>query len=90
MTKITSLVWDDFNREHIKKHNVTIREVEEAVENTGAHNQGYSNRFILIGKSGKRILAVILSKHKSGSFYVVTARDASKKERTILYDKEAK
>lgn len=62
MTKITVLIWVSFNIKHIEKHNVTVAEVEEAVQNTGAHNQGYHNRFILIGKVKKRILAVVLAK----------------------------
>ena len=88
MTKISILVWDEFNKEHIKKHKLTIQEVENAVQNTATHNQGYGNRFILIGRSENRILAIVLAKQKKGSYYVVTARDASKKERKILYDKE--
>ena len=32
MTRIIvkELIWDSINREHIKKHNVTVTEVEEA------------------------------------------------------------
>jgi len=35
MTRIIvkKLLWDDWNREHIKKHNVTVKEIEIAAKN---------------------------------------------------------
>ena len=35
MTRIVikKLIWDEWNREHIKKHNVAVDEAEEAVAN---------------------------------------------------------
>lgn len=86
--RITQLVWDKWNIEHIKKHNVTQTETEKAISNVNAHKQGHSGRIVLIGKAGTRILAVILRKLESAKYYVVTARDADKKERRLLYEKE--
>lgn len=57
------LVFDGYNLEHIKKHNVTRGEIE---------------------KLGKDFL------YHLGQYYVVSARDASKKERKDLYGKEGK
>lgn len=86
--EVDKLIWDRCNIKHIKKHNVTKKEVEDSVLNIEAHKQGYKKRILFIGRSGKRILSVILSKKENNNFYVVTARDSDKKERRLLYEKE--
>ena len=86
--KISQLVWDEWNKEHIKKHQVTIAEIEEGIQNVNAHRAGYSGRIILIGRAGKRVLAILVSPKKSKTYYTVTARDADKKERGLLYTNE--
>ena len=90
MTRIIvkELIWDVWNTVHIKKHSVTKKETENAIENVIAYRQGYKERIVLIGRSGKRLLAMIVSKEMSGRYYVVTARDAGKKERRLAYEKE--
>lgn len=60
--KITKLVWDKWNIEYIKKHNVSQAEIEEAIIQVLAHRRGYSRRVILIGRSGNRILSIIIKK----------------------------
>ena len=37
--KIEQLIWDEWNKEHIKKHKVAVSEVEEAVQNINAHRE---------------------------------------------------
>lgn len=83
------MIWDKWNVEHIKKHNVTITEVEE----------GYKQAFLQVRKPNKKVL--LLSRIHSGraltiilSFkyqkrpYILSARDMSKKERRLyLYEK---
>lgn len=90
MTRIVikKLIWDEWNREHIKKHNVTVGEAEEAVANLVAHRRGKKGRFIAIGRSGSRIISVLVGREKTGIYYVATARDSDKRERRIVYDKE--
>jgi len=88
--RIVQLVWDKWNAEHIKKHNVAKSEIEEAISNVNAHRQGHSGRIVLIGRSGTRILAMVLRKIKPDQYYIVTARDADKNERRLLYEKESK
>lgn len=92
MTRIVleQLIWDDWNTEHIKKHNVSAREVEEAINNVLAHRMGYDKKIILIGRSGKRLLAMIVAKEKGNKFYPVTVRDADRKERKLVYEKKGK
>lgn len=86
--KVKSLIWDNWNLEHIKKHRVGEKEVEIVVENLSYHKQTYNNRYLLVGRSGSRILSVVLKRQDKTTYYVVTARDASQKEKREVYEKE--
>ena len=48
MTKIAieQLIWDEWNREHIKKHNVTQQEVEEATQKLNPSKQTQNNQLL--------------------------------------------
>ena len=76
----TNIIWNDWNREHIKKHNVSVIEVEKLVDSDFFNNPGHSGRNVLTARVGDRILTVVASFEDEG-LYVVTARDASKEER---------
>lgn len=82
---ITKLIWDKWNTNHISKHKVTPAEAEESL--TDKHVVflvGYSNRVLSLGRSGKRLLTIVLQQQKSKThYYVVTARDMAIKEREI-------
>lgn len=86
--KIGRIIWDTWNTEHIKKHNVSKREANEAITRVGSYRKGYKGRVILIGRSGTRILSILVSSKKQHRYYVITARDSDKKERRLLYEKE--
>lgn len=86
--KIKELIWDEYNIEHIKKHNVTVSEAEEAVENFIVHKTGKKGRYIAMGRSGTRLISLIVRRVSSGVYYLVSARDSSKKERREIYEKE--
>lgn len=90
MTRITikTLVWDDWNTEHIKKHNVTVDEVEIAAKNMSWHRKTKKGRYLVSGRSGTRILSLIIRRVTLTTYYLVTARDADKKERRRLYERE--
>lgn len=90
MTRIVikKLVWDAYNIEHIKKHNVTVDEAEEAVKNFVSHKKGERGRYIAIGRSGSRLISLIVRRESIGVYYLVTARDSSKKERKEIYEKK--
>jgi uncharacterized DUF497 family protein len=76
------LTWDEWSIEHIKKHNVTITEVRQAVKLRKIVDLSYKNRLEIIGKTKKgRLLDIILSYELQKEAYIVTARDCSKKER---------
>lgn len=86
--KIKKLIWDEYNIEHIKKHNVTIKEVEEAIENFIAHKQAVQGRYIAMGRVGPRLISIVVKRIEPGSYYPISARDSSKKERQAIYEKE--
>ena len=82
MIKIRELIWDKWNINHIKKHNVTKGEIEELCSGKHKRQLTYRKRYLILGriKSG-RALTIILAREKPGKYYMVTARDMSKKER---------
>ena len=67
--RIKELVWDEYNVEHIKKHNVSIAEAEEAVKNLKAHKAGKKGRYIAIGRSGTRLISLIVRRVSIGVYY---------------------
>ncbi|RLI81789.1 BrnT family toxin [Archaeoglobales archaeon] len=74
------LIWTEDNISHIAKHNVSVREVEEAVKDGKALILKRKKRYALIGSAWGRILFIVLEKVNS-EYYVVTARDATQKEK---------
>jgi len=89
--ELSELQWDDFNISHIAKHDVSANEVEEACKNQIDVLSGYDSRQMLFGKTNNgRYVTVILTKKTGSTYYVVTARDTSKKERRYVYDQENK
>lgn len=87
---VKKLLWDSSNIEHIKKHKVSKEEVEQAGTQVIAVKVAQRGCYLLIGRSGARIISIVVVRRHTGIYYVVTARDAGKKERKIVYDKEKK
>lgn len=82
--KKSDLVWDEWNIEHITKHNVTRVEVEEIFTRTVRAKKSYKRRLMVFGKTKReRLLAVVLEREDSG-YYVLSSRNASRKERRDL------
>ncbi len=75
MIKIRRLVWDSWNSQHIKKHAIFKFEVEQAVQKSVRVFKTYNQH---------RLLTVILVLVKKDYYYVITARDCSKKERKLI------
>ena len=85
---MTTLVWDDWNRGHIKKHKVSIEEVEEVWKDYSLIVESYLERSMIFGRTKKgRLLTVVLSYLRQIRPYVVSARDMSYKERKVYYEK---
>lgn len=91
MIKVKKLVWDKWNIEHIKKHQVSKAEVKLAVQNIIIELETHSNRLLIAGRCNKRLITVILVEQtETNVYYPVTARDSSKKERQKIYESEDK
>lgn len=83
----SKLIWDEWNKEHIQKHNVTVKEIVEVYKSTRITKQSYQNRILILGKTKKnRLLTIVLSTEKQKYPYVVSARDMSKKERIYYHE----
>lgn len=79
---LPKLVWDEWNKEHIKKHKVSVKEVEEANANEVGRSGSYDNREMIYGiTKRKRAITISVSYAKQKDPYVVSARNMSKKER---------
>lgn len=85
--RIQKIIWDKYNTEHIKKHGVTVEEVEKVIASDVNISEGHSGKKILVSRIELRLLAVIGSM-KGNKIYIVTARDASKEERQKFYEYE--
>ena len=86
--KIDKLVWDEWNIQHIAKHNVIPKEVEEALHKKFIVKESYRSRLSLVGKTeAGRIITIIVHEDQKNIYYVVTARDADELE-TKDYEKE--
>jgi uncharacterized DUF497 family protein len=82
--QLPELVWDAWNKAHIKKHNVTVKEAEESYGAYYATVETYDKRKIYLGKTkkGRRITVIVSFKKQKGP-YVLSVRDTSKKERRL-------
>ena len=80
---VNGLVWDEWNKEHLTKHGITIEEVEEVCHGKHEARKSYRKRILLIGKTKRgRQLAIVLSPedrnfkiYGNGFYYVITAFD---------------
>ena len=88
--KLPKLVWNQWNRQHIKKHKVTVAEVEEAYMHLYGSSGSYSHREMFYGVTkNKRPITIAVSYKKQKRPYIVSARDMSRKERRkYLYEKK--
>lgn len=84
---IRLLIWDEWNLEHITKHSVLRSEIEELIYGEGelVIIETYKGRLQLLGQaSSGSVLSVIVGPDRlrdAGTFYVFSARRASRKER---------
>ncbi|MDQ3655170.1 MAG: BrnT family toxin [Chloroflexota bacterium] len=87
--RIDALEWDDWNRDHIAKHDVSPEEVEEMLATAPVFRRTYKQRFQLLGPTlAGRMLSVIVGANpeRHAIFYVFSARPASRSERRIYGD----
>jgi uncharacterized DUF497 family protein len=81
--EIDQLVRDVWNTEHIATHGVTRDDVKEAIAGDTVTQATYKNRFLVLGPSRSRLLAVVIGPvpGQPGAYYTFSARPASRSER---------
>ena len=90
LTKNTKLIWDHWNKGHIKKHRVSVKEVGEIFRIREVVKKSYKGRLIVVGRTNKkRFLTLVISFGRKNQAYVVSARDSGRKERRV-YNEEVK
>ncbi len=84
MIDIGRLIWDEWNIAHIARHGVTPEEVEQVCHGNYIVRGSYQQRVMLVGPTATgRMLAVVLDPEDAGTYYPITARPASRKERRL-------
>jgi uncharacterized DUF497 family protein len=76
--RIGELEWDDDNVEHIARHNVTPKEVEDVCFSLHLSERAGIGRYILSGQSAEgRCLNVVIDRIGQGLFRPITAFEMS-------------
>ena len=86
---VSSLFWDDWNLNHIQKHEITPSQAEEVVMGEPLIFSTYKNRLLLIGPDQTgRVLCVVMGQvpESVGVWYVFSARPSSKRERLRYFE----
>lgn len=88
MIVVHKLVWDSWNSNHIARHKLTPKEVEEACHGNHSIRETYGKRLMMISPTRKgKLIAIVLAFKEEGVYYPVTAWPASGKLRRI-YEQE--
>ena len=91
MIVINELVWDEYNLNHIQKHDVAQLEIVEASQKIKSVLGGKKDRLLVVGVTKKnRTITFILEKKGENKYYLVTARDTSRVERRLINEKNSK
>lgn len=91
MLVIRRLIWDSWNIDHIARHDVTPKEVDEACHSDHSVRETHEGRLMVISpaRSGK-LLAIVLAFKEEGVYYPITAWPASGKLRRIYKQEHGK
>ena len=79
---IRRLIWDEWNIDHIARHNVEPEEVEEVCKDKNLFNKWKNKTYRVIGQTNDgRYLTIFLVPRIGQSYYPVTARNSTEKEK---------
>ncbi len=82
---IRKLIWDEWNIDHIARHNVEPEEVEEVCKSKNLFNKWKNKTYRVIGQTEDgRYLTIFLAPRIGQSYYPVTARDAVAREKKVF------
>ena len=82
---IKRLIWDEWNTAHIARHHIVPEEVYEVCRDKPVVQQGTKrNRLVLLGNtSDDRLMNVVLESRGKGSYYPITAYNASPEDKAL-------
>lgn len=82
---IKVLIVDEHRVAHIARHHVTVEEVREIVSGDYVYIKAREDRWLVIGKTkaGRFLTVVVGERSERGRYGLVTARPASREERTF-------
>lgn len=82
---IGELIWDKRNTSHIARHHIVPEEIYEVCRDKPVIQQGTKrNRLVLLGNtSDDRLINVVLESRGKGSYYPITAYDASLEDEAL-------
>lgn len=78
---IKQLIWDDWNIEHIGKHNISPDEVQEVCDGNRIEREAYNNRIFVVGptKNGRMLSVILEPTEKQEVYKPIIAFVASKR-----------
>ena len=83
--RIATLLWDDWNEDHITRHGVSAEEVEEVCANPGRMlRRARGGTYIVFGctTDGRELVVILVPRGPEPSFfYPITARAMTHSER---------
>ena len=80
--RISTFLWDDANMEHVAAHGVSPGEIEQLFWRIPRVRRSRLDRYVAVGQTeGGRHLFVVFRLFGAGVVRVITARDATPKER---------
>src|SRR5690606_17118470 len=87
LLRMDALTWDNWNLEHIKKHDVTVGEILDVLDSVVDGQASYKGRYRVIGVTRQgRVLTIVVGRNPSHPtiWYVFSAHPASRKERAYF------
>ena len=87
---VVLLIWDPWNVAHNARHEVTPDEVEEVCHDDPMTSATYEGRLRVIGQTlaGRMLTVILAPRNGDGTYYTVTARSASRKERRFYSESQ--
>jgi uncharacterized DUF497 family protein len=82
------IVWDEWNENHILKHGIKKKEVENALKGD-IYVKREKEVYLVIGESVGKVIFIVLAEKGGNMVYPITARDADR-EMKKLYRRKAK
>ena len=79
---IKNLIWDEWNIEHIARHGANPEEIEQVCQGKHLANNLENKTYRIIGQTANgRYLTIFLSPRNKQSYYPVTARNSTQREK---------